>query len=67
MAKQAFTQLGSLQALSYSAQLDWLESEIAWVRNRDGGLVSPKLHILLSLTQSVKDARLHNLNCREVK
>jgi hypothetical protein len=55
----------SLLARSYHDQLVFLERQIEAIR-QEPGYDYIALHMLLSLAESVKQARRHNLNCRKV-
>lgn len=55
--------MSQMHGLSYEAQLKWLEQQTT--RARVEGNVFD-VHAILSISQSVKDARDHNVNCRRV-
>lgn len=51
------------EAYSYGFQLLALQQLAKYIRE-DGKAVVLDLNLVLSITESVKDARDHNLNCR---
>lgn len=58
--------MGKLQAASYNDQLLYLENMIRLSGIKGGAAIAVNngnLHMLLSIAQSIKDARDHNLNC----
>lgn len=55
----SFTQLGSLQAVSYDEQLHFMREEVENARK----YATSRVHVLLSVVESIKAAREHNLNC----
>ena len=63
-----------MRAATYEQQLEWLEKQVIRVRRKLGHAywtatqkeaLERDLHMLLSLAESVKDARRHNLDCRK--
>ena len=53
---------GALDAYSYEAQLVFLQTQVALCRSLPQ--MADTIRMLLSLTESIKEAREHNLNCR---